>query len=262
MGDFTLCLGFQQIEIGGRNHGCGGVVDDARGDQLGREIGFVGVHDRRIKGRNIGPRVGHQTAFGFQAFHGDHIGNQQHVGLWGTGGEFGAQPGHDLGGAIVDPFHLNRRVKGLKGVNGLLRIGVWLRCVNHQLARNILSRRRDSLNRRIRSQCKNPFHFHTPISCSAGRRCRSCRSYPIFMTAWCCRVSGDARALHPDTAGSGIGIDHLKTCQIGAQSQGDFATIRQPGGQAGALVTEPIPAAILPPSLPSRTADINRLAGT
>jgi hypothetical protein len=76
----------------------------------------------------------HQKIAGLEPFHGNTVGDQQHVRWRRPGCKFGLELGHDLGGAVAHEGHLHIRIGRHEGVDGLLRIGVWLAGVKRQRA--------------------------------------------------------------------------------------------------------------------------------
>jgi hypothetical protein len=79
----------------------------------------------------------HQAALRLQALHRDGVGDQEDVGLRRARRELGLELGHHVRGALAEPLHLDARMRGGEGVHRLLRVGVGLRGVEHELARHI-----------------------------------------------------------------------------------------------------------------------------
>ena len=90
--------------------------------------------DARGIGGDVRLLVRQQPALLLEAFHGDAVGDQQHVGLGLPGFELGAQLGQDLRRAVADEGHVDARVLRLEGVDGLLGVGVGLARIENEIA--------------------------------------------------------------------------------------------------------------------------------
>ncbi len=85
-------------------------------------------------GADVGIGIVEQQAFGLEAFHGHDVGDQQNVGLRCARFQFGAEPRHDLRGAVAHPIDSDVGIFGHEGVSGLLRIGLRLAGIENQAA--------------------------------------------------------------------------------------------------------------------------------
>jgi hypothetical protein len=111
-----------------------GVVDDARGDELGREPRFVlVVHAGGIR-RDIRVRIRQQPVLLLEILHRHRIGDQQNVGLRRAGFHFSAQLRDDARCAVAHEGDVDLRIFRLERVDGLLRVLVGLARIENELA--------------------------------------------------------------------------------------------------------------------------------
>ena len=167
----ALGLGIDQVLPGLRLDGRIDVVDDARGDQLGREVVAVGVVESRVIGCDRRVRMGHQPALLLQPFHRHRVGDQQQIGLRVAGGDLGPQLRHYLGRAVADPLDVDVRVERLERVDRLLGVLVRLAGVEHQLARRRQRRPGEQRNGRNRRHGYAELsHPSLPVFSERGQR--------------------------------------------------------------------------------------------